>query len=259
MTFSDYNNAHFTQSSLSSLGARKDLAGLALEAHSRSPETYFRDLPLFTPASLWARFFAIQECFLASQSVPGSILDFGTYRGSTAILLQNLKAIYDPWSMKRIYAFDTFDGYIGIAEGDSSAESITNGTYHPGREDYPSYLRTISKLQTVSNGKPSISDEFDVVPVAGDAPSRLEKLIQLDHVGAVSLAFFDLNNMAATHRVLEMLADRVVPGTIFAFWQWDRLELPGERRAFRKVRELFPKFTVRTSKTYPSLSYLAFQ
>ena len=50
-------------------------------------------------------------------SIPGDVLDIGTWRGQTAVLCENFRAIYEPLHFnRRIVCFDTFEGYKGYSE-----------------------------------------------------------------------------------------------------------------------------------------------
>ena len=67
-----------------------------------------RSLGLFIRGSLLARIVAIQELYLKIIDLPGSIYDIGTWRGQTAVLCENFRAIYEPLNFKRkIICFDT--------------------------------------------------------------------------------------------------------------------------------------------------------
>lgn len=63
--------------------------------------------------------------------LPGAILDLGTWRGQTAVLCENFRAILEPLNFqRRIHAFDTFTGYTGFAEHDTRDRKLfSDGTY----------------------------------------------------------------------------------------------------------------------------------
>ena len=60
-----------------------------------SSEEKERSLGLFIRGSLLARFLAIAEIYKLILGKPGCILDLGTWRGQTAVLCENYRAIYE--------------------------------------------------------------------------------------------------------------------------------------------------------------------
>ena len=59
-------------------------------------------------------------------SATGALIEFGTWRGQNLVLLENLRAIHEPFNKQRtIIGFDTFAGY---PEAAGMAASLT-GSY----------------------------------------------------------------------------------------------------------------------------------
>ena len=77
-----------------------------------------------------ARLLAINEIYSKIIEMPGSICDFGAWRGQTAVVCENLRAIYEPFNYeRRIFLFDTFEGYKGFKKNESSIKNFSDGAY----------------------------------------------------------------------------------------------------------------------------------
>src|ERR1700754_3611654 len=128
------------------LKARRELFNLMSE-YPATREELERSLGLFVRGSLLARMLASFEVYEKIVELPGSILDLGTWRGQTAVLCENFRAILEPLNFqRRIHAFDTFTGYAGFAENDPRDSKLySDGTYSLSDE----YADLLSKLLTL--------------------------------------------------------------------------------------------------------------
>ena len=114
-----------------SLEARSKLFSL-LKSYPASDGEAER-LGLFLRGSLLARIFAIRELYEKIVMKPGIIMDLGTWRGQTAVLCENLRAILEPLHFnRRIVCFDTFEGYVGFSDKDKATDLHQDGTYRVG-------------------------------------------------------------------------------------------------------------------------------
>src|SRR5689334_16888548 len=128
-----------TYSDEKSLAARAKLFSL-LKKYPATDGEAERSLGLFLRGSLLARIFAIRELYEKIVMKPGIILDLGTWRGQTAVLCENLRAILEPLHFnRRIVCFDTFEGYVGFSDQDKATDLHKDGTYGVGGE-YGEYL-----------------------------------------------------------------------------------------------------------------------
>ena len=67
---------------------------------------------LFVRTGLIAKLFFYKELYEIIVSVPGSIVEVGSWFGQTSVLFENIRAIIEPFNYSRkIVSFDTFDGY----------------------------------------------------------------------------------------------------------------------------------------------------
>ena len=110
-----------------------------MQASPLAADELMFNLGLYVRSSLLVKFLVLDDVYRRIQSVPGALLEFGTWRGQNLILLENLRAIHEPFNKQRtIIGFDTFEGYP--EEAGMAARSVeTHSGYDTGRA-YPDYL-----------------------------------------------------------------------------------------------------------------------
>src|SRR5258708_11166152 len=136
-----HESAVVSYSSGESIDARMQIFGL-LSAYRATDEEKERSLGLFLRGSLLARILAIADLYQRIVDIPGVILDVGTWRGQTAVLCENLRAIFEPLHFnRRIVCFDTFEGYKGFSAKDKATKLHRDGTYALSGKDYAEFLR----------------------------------------------------------------------------------------------------------------------
>ena len=73
------------------------------------------------------RLLALYEIFKRILNVKGSIVECGVYRGFGLMAWAHMSAILEPNNLtRRIYGFDTFEGFINVNEKDLNPLIINN-------------------------------------------------------------------------------------------------------------------------------------
>lgn len=248
-----HESSVITYSSQDSLVARSALFN-SLKNYSASDEETERSLALFMRGSLMARLFAIREVYEQIVQLPGVIIDLGTWRGQTAVICENLRAIFEPLHFnRRIICFDTFEGYSGFSDVDKSTELHKDGTYKV-EKDYANYLSDLLVLHEKNNAMGHMNGKHKVIK--GDCRQTLVQFFEQNPSEIVSLAFFDVNSYDPTHKSFEAIYKRLVPGGIICFWQLTRDVVPAEGMVY--VNEIMNthQHKIQRSKFYPGLCFL---
>ena len=237
-----------------SIDARMEIFAM-MNTYQATDEEKERSLGLFLRGSLLARIFAIADIYRQIVDIPGAIFDVGTWRGQTAVLCENLRAIYEPLHFnRRIVCFDTFEGYKGFSEKDKATDLHRDGTYALSGTDYAEFLRRLLDLHEQANAMGHNHGKHRVVK--GDFRETIPNFFEENPHEYVALAFFDVNSYQPTLEAFESIWARLVPGGIAAFWQLTRNSIPAEARVY--AEKILPAFrhTVKRSATYPGLCYL---
>jgi SAM-dependent methyltransferase len=249
-----HESAVVSYSPAESIEARKEIFRLMNDYQATDDEKE-RSLGLFLRGSLLARILAITDIYKQIIDIPGAIFDIGTWRGQTAVICENLRAIYEPLHFnRRIVCFDTFEGYQGFSDKDKATRLHRDGTYGVGGEDYAAFLNHLLIQHEKSNAMGHNNGKHRVVK--GDCRATIPQFFA-DHPNEyLALAFFDVNSYDPTLKAFEQVWEKLVPGGIAAFWQLTRDSIPAEARVY--AERIMPgyKHTIRRSPTYPGLCYL---
>jgi hypothetical protein len=239
------------------ISARRELFDL-MGSYPATREELERSLGLFVRGSLLARILATFEVYQKIVPLPGAVLDMGTWRGQTAVLCENFRAILEPLNFqRRIHAFDTFTGYAGFSDGDPRDSKLySDGTYSLSSE-YADLLRKLLNLHERNNAMGHVHGKHSVWE--GDCRQTLAAFEEKHPGEMVALAWFDLNVLEPTRDAFQAIVKRLVPGGIIAFWQLTRGgQVPTE--GIHYLSDILGEHNHRVHKaqSYPSLCYLSF-
>ncbi len=248
-----HESSVITYSNKESLEARYELFELFKKYPATIEETE-RSLGLFIRGSLLARIFATRELYEKIVMLPGVIIDLGTWRGQTAVLCENLRAIFEPMHLnRRIICFDTFEGYSGFSDKDKPTELHKDGTYNVG-SDYVNLLNDILILHEKNNAMGHNFGKHKVIK--GDCRVTVPKFFKEHSNEVVSLAFFDINAYEPTWDAFQYIYKRLVPGGVIAFWQLTRDAIMAEGSVYADNILNTYNHTLYRSQFYPGLCYL---
>jgi hypothetical protein len=254
MTSDKHESSVITYSNEHSLDARTELFSL-FNSYPSTDEEKERSLGLFIRGSLLARIFAIRELYEQIVMKPGIIIDLGTWRGQTAVICENLRAIFEPLHInRRIVCFDTFEGYIGFSDKDKPTDLHNDGTYHVGGNDYAELLNKLLILHEKNNAMGHNNGKHKVIK--GDCRVTLPKFFEDNSNEIVSLAFFDVNAVEPTLEGFKTIHDRLVKGGIIAFWQLTRNVINAEGSVYAENILNKYNYDIQRSKFYPGLCYI---
>lgn len=250
-----HESAIVSYSDQDSLDARMQIFE-RMQNYPATPEEKERSLGLFLRGSLLARILAVTDIYKRITHLPGAVLDIGTWRGQTAVLCENLRAIYEPLHFnRRIYCFDTFEGYKGFSQADRATALHQNGTYGVGGEAYAQLLRELLGLHERSNAMGEKNHGKHQV-ILGDCVQTVREMLARESNEVIALAFFDVNSIQPTQQTFDLIWDRVVPGGIVAFWQLTRNTIPAEGTVYASHIMRQYGHTLQRCETYPGLCFL---
>lgn len=249
-----HESSVMTYSSRQSIEARSELFE-RLRSYTATPEETERSLGLFLRGSLLARFLAVAEIYKKIVSIPGIVMDIGTWRGQTAVLCENFRAIFEPLHFnRRIVCFDTFEGYKGFSDVDRPTDLHKDGTYQVGGEGYADYLRSLLVLHEKNNAMGHNNGKHRVI--AGDCRVTIPAFFDENPGEFVALAFFDLNSFQPTAEAFKVVHSRLVPGGVVAFWQLTREKIPAEGMVYASEILDHYDYRIERSPYYPGLCFL---
>ncbi len=194
---------------------------------SDSVEIKLENFPKYVRRQHLKRFLALYEIFKLVLPVKGSVIECGVYRGFGLMSWAKLSAMLEPENLtRRIYGFDTFEGFPAIDSKDESEfKKAEKGELCSN--SYDELLRLIREYD---------ADRFlghigKVELIRGDVIRTIPDFIEKHKHLVVSLLFVDCDLYEPTRTALQHFLPRMPKGAVLAFDELDNPIWPGETSA----------------------------
>jgi hypothetical protein len=167
------------------------------------------------------------EIFKRVLPVKGSIIECGVFRGSGLMAWANFSAVLEPFNLtRRIYGFDSFEGFPSVGPKDSSAtRPAQKGELRSECYDELTQLIRAYDLNRALGHIPKVE------LVRGDATETIPAFVASHPHLVVSLLFLDFDLYEPTKAALEHFLPRMPRGAVVAFDELDNPSWPGETLA----------------------------
>lgn len=197
------------------------------EACADSTEAKIESFPKYARRQHLKRFLSLYEVFKLALPVKGSVVECGVFRGFGLMSWAKLSAILEPENLtRRIYGFDTFDGFPSLATHDVNAHTQT----HAGDLRSSSY-EELTQLLALYDQDRFLGHINKVQLVKGDISVTAPQFIRDNPHLLVSLLFIDCDLYEPTKVALREFIPRMPSGAIIAFDELDNPQWPGETLA----------------------------
>lgn len=212
-------------------------AGFNHEWFDKNPgswESKMENFPKYVRRQNLTRFLVLYEIFKKVLDVKGSIVECGVNQGFGTMSWAKFSAILEPVNLtRRIYGFDTFEGFPSVSEQDKSKTSD-----HVRKGDLAAdALEELTGLAEVYDSTRFLGHVPKVKLVKGDAADTIPRFIEEHPHLVVSLLFLDFDLYEPTRVALEHFVPRMPKGAVIAFDELDNPLWPGETRAMLEFAE----------------------
>lgn len=229
---------------------QKKIRDMGLELFKKRPmtdEELLVNPGLFIRSGVLAKLLFLNEIYSMIIDIPGHVIEFGVWYGQSLTVFENLRAIYEPYNYSRkIVGFDTFEGYPEISINDKESEIINVGNYklENGYEDFLIELVDYHEKENVM--KHIKKHEI----VKGDILKTFPLWLKNNPSSVFSLLYLDVALYEPTKNILENAIERLMPGGVIVFDEFNNENYPGETKAVLETLD-FDKFLVSKSKFLP--------
>jgi hypothetical protein len=202
------------------------------DRNSNSWESKLENFPKYVKRQNLTRFLVLYEIFKKIIDVKGSIVECGVNHGYGIMTWSKLSAILEPVNLtRRIYGFDSFEGFPDISEKDKSSYS---DHVKPGDLAADSYSE-ILELSKIHDSTRFLGHIPKVELIKGDAVITIPKFLEKNPHSVISLLYLDFDLYEPTKIALENFLPRMPKGSIIAFDELDNPLWPGETQAMLEV------------------------
>jgi len=192
-------------------------------------ETRLDNFPKYVRRGPMTRFLAHYEIFNRVMHVKGSIVECGVNRGFGLMAWAKLSAVLEPTNLtRRIYGFDTFDGFPSVAAKDRTGPAWE--TAQPGGLKADSYDE-LKRLIELYDKDRFLGHIPKIELIKGDATVTIPAFLAEHPHLVVSLLFMDFDLYDPTRVALEQFVPRMPKGALIAFDELDNPLWPGETLA----------------------------
>ncbi len=185
------------------------------------------EFPRYIRRQRATRFLALYELFKLALPIKGSIVECGVHNGFGLFSWLHFSSILEPNNlMRKIYGFDTFDGFTGLSPKDQSAQ------YTPKDGDLRAHsFEELSLLTGIHDDNRFLGHVEKISLIKGDIRTTAPKFAEDNRHLLVSLLFLDLDIYEPTKKALETFVPLMPKGAIIAFDELDNPIWPGETQA----------------------------
>ena len=211
----------------------------------------------FASRQTLARHLGLTEVFKLVLEVQGDVVECGVNWGGGLMAFAQLSAILEPVNLqRRIVGFDTFSGFVKIADEDAkgalfTAERRAGGYLADCQADC---LADLQECVTLFDRNRFIGHVEKVVLVPGDASLTIPAYLEASPHTVVSLLHLDFDLYEPTRIAIEHLLPRMPRGAVILFDELNNRTWPGETRAVMDTLGL-SKLRIRRFAFEPHMSY----
>lgn len=207
------------------------------EANPSSWETKLENFPKYVRRQNLTRFLALYELFKRQLPIKGSVIECGVNHGFGTMSWAKFSAILEPVNLsRRIYGFDTFEGFPGVSEQDRSAASQHVKVGDLAADVY----EELGELVDIYDSSRFLGHVKKVSLVRGDALETIPQFVKDNPHLVVSLLFMDFDLYEPTKVALEHFLPRMPRGAVLAFDELDNPLWPGETLAMLEAHARRP-------------------
>jgi hypothetical protein len=209
-----------------------------------------QNFPKYVRRQHLKRFLAMYELFKLALPVKGSVVECGVFRGFGLMSWAKLSAILEPENLtRRIYGFDTFEGFPTIGDKDQS-EFAAPKVGELSSSSHDELIQLIAEYDR---------DRFlghipKVELVPGDITKSAPAFVESHPHLVVSLLFIDCDLYEPTRAALAAFLPRMPKGAIIAFDELDNPIWPGETLAALE-NDLLTSLRLRRLEWDPYIAY----
>jgi hypothetical protein len=192
------------------------------------------------------------DFFKMTRDLPGDIVEIGVFKGSGIATFSKFVDIYCPRSNKKILGFDIFD--------DSSKEDILNKDCSFDKEMMNVVYSKVDKselsITSVENRLTNMNIDKKYMLIRGDVEDTLPKFIKENPGFRASLIYIDVDLERPTYNALLHLWDRLLPGGIIVFDEYEYHKFSESNGVEKFLREKNIAYNLKSTNWMAPTAYI---
>jgi hypothetical protein len=202
-----------------------------------------------------SRFLARYELFKMQLNIKGCIVECGVHHGGGLMTWAKLSSAFEPYALdRRIFGFDTFEGFTEINDKDVSTEGNEQSRKGGFSTGYDAFTE-LSELKMEYDQNRFLNQYEKLFLVRGDAVETIPLFIKEHPYLLISLLFLDFDLYKPTKVALGNFLPRLGKGSILAFDEINNPWWPGETEALLECLDL-KKNAINRFSFDPNIAYI---
>jgi len=198
------------------------------------------------------RFLFRYDIFTKILEIKGSIIECGVFSGNGLMAWSQLSTILEPIDFsRRIYGFDTFEGFPSIHQKDSRTDKA-NSKAGDIKDDCYEELTNCIELFNLNR---LLSQFTKVTLIKGNFLETGETFLKENPHVLIALLYLDFDLYEPTKKALELFLPRMSRGSIIGFDEINNPDWPGETIALLESFDL-KDIQIRKYNYEPNMSYI---
>ena len=220
---------------------------------SKVPESEkLQNLGLFLNRQLLTRILTLNELYKKIINVQGYILEFGVKYGQNIALFEVLRGIYEPYNYNRkIYGFDTFEGFPSVSKSDGNYKAIKVGHNNIPKGSF----QELKKILNYHESNNPVSQVKTTNLIKGDVRKTLDKFLKNNPESIFAIIFFDFDLYEPTKYCLKKIKNRLSKNSLLIFDELNNNFFPGVAKAVLEELDL-NSCEVQRLNLDPNISYI---
>ena len=199
-----------------------------------------------------SRILYYDELYKQIIGVPGVICEFGVQWGKTLAQLIAFRGIYEPYNHSRkIYGFETFEGFPATEEADGILSAIGDYTVNPD------HFVLLEEILTIHESYSPLAHIKKFELIKGDVSSTAKLWVKQNQQVIVSMAIFDMDLYRPTRDALEAILPRLTRGSLLVFDELNSELFPGETQALNEILGV-NNLSLRRNPNQPNCAWAVF-
>lgn len=219
-----------------------------------SDEIYkiFNDFIFSSDTKILGKLLHRYDFFCQTRHLPGDIVEVGVFKGSGVATFSKFIDIYCPNSNKKIVGFDFFNP-------SASGEMLEKDGSHDKQHMNIVFSRTSEDERELSNvlrRLDGMNIDKKYMLIEGDVEQTIPKFIQQNPGFRISLLYIDVDIERPTYFALKHLWDRVLPGGMIIFDEFEYHKFSESCGVEKFLKERNLEFTLQSTDWIAPTSYI---
>ena len=184
------------------------------------PQDLIEHFPAFAGHLTLARFLSLYEIYKLTLGVAGHIAEIGVYKGSGSLFFAKLIKLYESSALTQVHGFDWFKGTGCLNEAEETC--LLEGGYKESKQ------RLVSLIASQNLSNDLFLHDLDL------SSDELNHFFDVHQHLQFKIVFFDCGVYNVMSNSLPLFWERLTPGGVMIFDQYNFELAPGETMAIRE-------------------------